>query len=190
MSQLLYIIKFRDVNFIKIGITSNIQLRMYQLSRDSGFKIDHYKSYIFTNPHAVKISFLERNLLMITSEFKLNWRDKYEFPGSKELRYDNCLNLIFQFIEEQRSYSLKFKKYKGIDLCGNYLHHIPKSYFPIKKPIKGLSPILKMDVLNHCDENNLKYSDFQNQAFYFYLQHFGKVREDIVIKEYDKFFKV
>jgi|GEM_PF-3490738 len=190
MSQLLYILKFRDVNFIKIGITGNIQSRIYQLCRDTGFKIDHHESYILTNPQPVKIAFLERNLLMITSAFKLTWRDKYEFAGSKELRYNNCLNLIFQFIEEQTSYGLKFKKYKGIDLCGNYQHHIPKSYFPIKKPIKGLSPILKKDVLNHCEENNMKYSDFQNQAYYFYLQHFGQVRKEVDIPEYDKFFKV
>lgn len=190
MKQLLYILKFQEYDFIKIGITKNISSRITRLENETGLVVDHYLSRIYSNKRSQNIVLLERNLLAITKAYnpKITWTKN--FAGINEFRAGNCIDLIKKFIEEQKSYGIEFKLNIGIDVCGNYHHGIPKTYFPIYYPIRGFSPELKKDIMLYCDAKKMKFIDFQHQACYFYLQHFGQVREEIDIPEYDKFFKV
>ena len=190
MKQVLYILKFQKHDFIKIGITKNISSRIIKLENESGLTVNHYLSRVYANQRSQNIVLLERNLLAITKTFdpKINWNKT--FGGINEFRAGNCIDIIEKFIEQQKTYGIEYKLNIGIDVCGNYNHGIPKSFFPIFYPVKGFSPELKKDILQFCDTKKMRFVDFQHQACYFYLQHIGKVREDIVIPEYDKFFKV
>ncbi|RXG16556.1 hypothetical protein [Leeuwenhoekiella aestuarii] len=190
MKQLLYILKFEKYDFIKIGITKNISSRILRLQNETGMYVDHLQSRVYTNPKSQEVVLLERNLLSITKSFdpKVDWNKT--FGGINEFRAGNCIDVIEKFIGEQKTYGKDFKLHIGIDICGNYNHGIPKSYFPIFYPVKGFSPELKYDIMKYCDSEKMRFVDFQHQACYFYLQHLTKVRDNLVIPKYDNYFKV
>ncbi len=191
MKIVLYILKFQNENILKIGITTNISFRISCIEKSSGFIVDHYKSMIITNPIKKNIRLLEKNLLNITTDFQYKFEEKKYFGGINEFRKGNCVNLMLQFIKDQKDYGFKYKIYTGIDVCGQYTHTLPKAYFPIFYPVKGISSILKSDIKKYCKANGCDYYDFLNKSLYDSMKSLGYGREtEMPIKGYKNFFKV
>ncbi|MFD2433666.1 GIY-YIG nuclease family protein [Mesonia maritima] len=116
MSTLLYILKFKNHKKIKIGVTTNLIYRISQIEKKTGFNVDYYQSRIVTNSSKRKITLLERNLLEITLDFKYHFSKDIDFAGKQEFRQDNCLNLILQYISDQKDYGMKYKFTKELIL--------------------------------------------------------------------------
>ncbi|MDR6299424.1 GIY-YIG nuclease family protein [Mesonia maritima] len=190
MSTLLYILKFKKHTKIKIGVTTNLIYRISQIEKKTGFNVDYYQSRIVTNSSKRKITLLERNLLEITLDFKYHFNKDFDFAGKQEFRQDNCLNLILQYISDQKDYGMKYKIYKGIDTCGFYNHKLPKVYFPIDFTLKSLSRVLAEDLVEYCNENDLNAVEIYNQAIYEYAVRNGFDRKDKPIQDYQHFFKI
>ncbi|WP_172443309.1 GIY-YIG nuclease family protein [Nonlabens agnitus] len=192
MNTLLYILHINGREYVKIGITANIRQRIKTIKASSGFTVDPQKSLIITNHNKSNIRLLERNLLAITKEFALNWRQDVDFSGMHEFRKNSCTKRIVQWIKDQKNYGFDFKVYTGLDICGRYSKgKIPKHYFPVDKQIKGVSPILKNDVSAYCKKNNIQYADLLNLALYKYAVELGIDRkEDFTIEGYNNYYKI
>ncbi|WP_405377511.1 hypothetical protein [Nonlabens sp. Asnod3-A02] len=189
MKTVLYILHFQESNLIKIGYTKNISNRITAIEKGSQLIVDHHKSLVITYREKDKIVLLERNLLHITSDFGRKMKVWNSFAGINEFRTNNCCNLLNQFIEDQKGYGIKYKIYKGIDICGNYSHLIPKAYYPVYYPVKGMPKLLKEDALKFCEIQNIKLNDLINLGIYKFLKCQDLDRSDDVSEKYKNYFK-
>lgn len=125
-------------------------------------------------------------------KWKTKWTADSNFSGIHETRNMEAFSTIKTFLEDQDKYGIIYNSYTGIDVCGQYFKkNIPKVYFPIDEPVKGISPMLKNDITIYCNKKNIAYRDILNIALYDYATKVGINRvDDMAIEGYDNFYKI
>jgi hypothetical protein len=166
MNFLLYILEFKKSKFIKIGITTGLENRIRTISDAINKEIDFYNSYIVQATNNSDIRLLERSLLRITQEDFYEIKPNSKLPGKGEFRNKKTLQLILDFIENQKKYNMEYRLYKGIDICGVYDHKIPKAYYPPNKKGTTVSQELVGDILNYCKNQKIDFGKFINGILY------------------------
>jgi len=187
MKQILYVMMFKEVDYLKIGITKDLNKRMEFICRQIDKNVDHYESYILEANNDNDIRPLEKYLHRITIKDKFTFDSDIKIDGKHEFRDKKCLLHILSFIEDQKKYGLKYDLFKGIDICGTYGHKIPKAYYPPDiKCNDQVSITLVNDIEDYCNKSNINFIQFINGLLYEKAQELNIERKD---GEEEKLFK-
>ncbi len=162
----IYILLFSDRKFIKIGISKNLPLRIKKFRKEYNSDFILSESFIIGSYSSVLISALEKELLAITSDFKLKDKDLKEFSqkdGVSEIRYKECLPTIFKLINYKLEFfSNDYHLYNGISLEKNLLANLPEEIFNLNgetsysdiKISDSLIEIIKTQISDYKELNN------------------------------------
>lgn len=175
---ILYIIKFKEAEFLKIGITTNILKRLDQINSSIDQEINFKESIIIDSENNSDIRLLERNLLRISINDSIEIETNIKITGATEFRKNCCFEGLMNFIELQKTFKIKFTIYNGIDTCGNYTHSLPKTYFPFHIKTTGLSLVLIEDLKSYCKKKKIEINNFYNQMLFDKAKELGIDRED------------
>jgi len=188
MKQILYIMIFKETDYLKIGITKDLNKRMECICRQIDQNLDHCQSYILEANNDNDIRPLEKYLQRITIKDKFTFNSELKIDGKHEFRNKKCLPSILSFVEDQKKYGLKYKLFKGIDICGVYDHKIPKAYYPpnTKSNDQVVSITLVNDIEDYCNKSNINFKHFVNGLLYEKARELDIDRKD---GEQEKLFK-
>lgn len=129
----IYILLFSDRDFIKIGISKNLPLRIKKFKKEYNSDFILAKSFIIGSYSSTRISALEKELLATTLDFKIKDNDLIEFSqkdGVSEIRYKDCLPIILKLINYKlKLFPMDYYLYKGLSLEKNLLADLPKEIF-------------------------------------------------------------
>ena len=191
MKRFLYILIFKNQSFLKIGKASGKFRRIEQLQHalSNSCEIDLNRSYVITAKRNSDINLLESTLLRITENDKFYLPFLDNVKGREEFRNIECLSKVLKYIDIQNNYIPNLKLYHGIDICGNYNHTIPKSYFPSHIRSNGLSKELIDDLDIYCKKNNVNWDNMINELLYQKAKELNIDRKD-TIKLTKNMFKV
>lgn len=134
-SLYLYILKFKKMNIIKIGIAKNFnRIRQHQ-STYGDIIVDLQESYRVTAKNKADIKLLEKQLLEDYNEYKVNVSRLNMRDGYTELREDMVLKMILEDItyKAQRFPNKSIKIEKGISIPKQKTNMIKKDWKAISQ---------------------------------------------------------
>lgn len=188
--MVLYILYFQNTHWIKIGLTRSLLKRFAAIERNFDLEIDFKKSHIINGENDFRLRNLEKYLLDFTQDFAIKCSSLKKKQGYTEFRRNNCINLIMQYVYDQRDYNIKYKVHTGIDICGNYDSYIPKIYFPHDYRYPTISGVLFDDLENYASSIGRTSHSILNEIIYEKLRELGLAREDRKIPGYESFYKI
>lgn len=175
---ILYIIKFEEAEFLKIGITTNLLSRIDQINNAVVKEINFKESIIIDSDKNSDIRLLEKNLLRISEKERFELKSHSKVNGATEFRKCNCFEDLINFIELQKDFKIRYRIYNGIDISGNYTHNFPKAYFPPNIKTDGISFVLMDDLKNYCEKKKINIKKFYNQLLFDKAKELGIDRKD------------
>lgn len=185
----LYILIFKNQDFIKIGITTSIPTRLKKIQNDVEYlEIDFEKSFVITHKSNIDIKFLERNLLRISKNY---FQEIPNRPDLQEYRKKESLDILFNFIKHQSDFGINYKIFDGIDICGNHKHNLPKAYFPPNiQSNGGISQVLLRDLESYAKSKNLNYANLINEIIFEKIKELKIDRKEEYFQKNKNVFKI
>ena len=129
--MVLYILKFKEHNLVKIGISSHLVDRVLFLQKDLNIEFDFYNSVIITADSNARIRVLEKQLLQDLKAFEVKQDHPFKIPnGAKtkytEIRSDCAVNTLLDILKLKiMKLKLPLNIHTGLDISGIQSDVIP-----------------------------------------------------------------
>lgn len=132
-----YILKFKSENLIKIGKTENLRQRIAEHRRHFQDEFDLVNSYVITG-RKPSIHILEKQILDdLNNDIppELDFIENHK--GASEIRYDRNLETILEIIKKRTELNCDVKIFYGIDLSGFASDLISNHFYPSEEEIES-----------------------------------------------------
>ncbi len=170
--MVLYILKFKDFDLVKIGITGSLIHRVMTMQRDLKVEFDFYSSIIITAESNSRIKSMERQMLHDLKAYKIKQDNSFSLPKEakltlSELRTAEKIPVVIKLLEEKvEKLNLPIKIHRGLNISGVKSKKIPEGLIPPNYPVYEISNPISDEINVLCEKEGKSFDTLLYEICY------------------------